>query len=63
MKIHIVSHSKHPLPAYETAASAGMDFGANLSSEISLKPLERGAGKVGHTWVKWNYDLRITNYE
>jgi dUTPase len=36
MKIHIVSHSKHPLPAYETAASAGMDLRASLSSEISL---------------------------
>jgi dUTP pyrophosphatase len=47
MKIHIVSHSKHPLPAYETAASAGMDLRASLSSEISLKPLERALIPTG----------------
>ncbi len=41
MKIRIVSHSKHPLPAYETPASAGMDLRANLPEEICLKPLER----------------------
>ena len=41
MKIRIVNHSKHPLPAYETHASAGMDLRANLSTDIVLKPLER----------------------
>jgi dUTP pyrophosphatase len=47
MKINIISHSKHPLPAYETAASAGMDLRANLSSEICLKPLERALIPTG----------------
>ncbi len=41
MKIRIVNHSKHPLPAYETVASAGMDLRANLDAAIVLKPLER----------------------
>ena len=41
MKIRIVNHSRHPLPAYETVASAGMDLRANLDAEIILKPLER----------------------
>ena len=41
MKIRIVNHSKHPLPAYETQASAGMDLRADLGSSITLKPLER----------------------
>jgi dUTP pyrophosphatase len=41
MKIRIVNHSKHPLPAYETIASAGMDLRANLDADIVLKPLER----------------------
>jgi dUTP pyrophosphatase len=41
MKIKIVNHSKHPLPAYETLASAGMDLRANLDAEVLLKPLER----------------------
>jgi len=41
MKIRIVNHSKHPLPAYETEGSAGMDLRANLDADILLKPLER----------------------
>ncbi len=41
MKIRIVNHSSHPLPTYETAASAGMDLRANLDADIVLNSLER----------------------
>ena len=41
MKIKIKNTSKHPLPAYATALSAGMDLRANLNEPITLKPLER----------------------
>lgn len=41
MKVKIVSKSKHALPAYETAHSAGMDIRANIEESIVLKPLER----------------------
>lgn len=41
MKIKIVNHSKNPLPAYETMASAGLDLRASLEQSITLKPLER----------------------
>ncbi len=41
MNINIINQSKHPLPAYETSASAGMDLRANLDESITLKPLER----------------------
>ncbi|MEI7660602.1 MAG: dUTP diphosphatase [Bacteroidota bacterium] len=41
MKIRIVNHSKHPLPAYETHAAAGMDLRASLEAPVVLKPLER----------------------
>lgn len=41
MKVRIVNKSKHPLPAYATGASAGMDLRANLDSPIVLKSLER----------------------
>ncbi len=47
MKIRIVSHSKHPLPAYETAASAGMDLRASIDGEIVLKPLGRALVPTG----------------
>lgn len=41
MKIRIINRSAHPLPAYETEASAGMDLRANLLEAIVLKPMER----------------------
>ncbi|MEA2041370.1 MAG: dUTP diphosphatase [Bacteroidota bacterium] len=41
MKLRIVNQSKHQLPAYETAWSAGMDLRANLEQAQELKPLER----------------------
>ena len=41
MKIKIVNNSKHPLPSYETMASAGMDLRANIDEPLTLKPLDR----------------------
>ena len=47
MKVQIINKSKHPLPNYETTASAGMDLKANIDAEIVLKPLERALIKTG----------------
>lgn len=47
MKIRIVNHSRHPLPAYETVASAGMDLLAFLNKPIRLKSLERALIPTG----------------
>ena len=47
MTIRIVNQSDHPLPAYESAASAGMDLRAQLDSPIVLEPQERGIVKTG----------------
>lgn len=41
MKIKIVNTSRHPLPSYETALSAGMDLRANLDEPVLLRSLER----------------------
>ncbi|MAZ26802.1 MAG: dUTP diphosphatase [Cytophagaceae bacterium] len=41
MKIKIINKSRHPLPKYETEASAGVDLRANIDSPVTLKPLER----------------------
>jgi len=41
MKVKIVNHSKHDLPAYGTELSAGMDIRANLSEPVVMKHLER----------------------
>jgi dUTP pyrophosphatase len=41
MKVEIINKSKHELPSYATALSAGMDLRANLDTPIVLQPLER----------------------
>src|SRR5271168_2730686 len=41
MEIRIINKSNNPLPAYETAGSAGMDIRAFVETEVILKPLER----------------------
>jgi dUTP pyrophosphatase len=41
MDIQIVNQSKHPLPAYATLLSAGMDLRANLTAPLTLAPLQR----------------------
>ncbi len=41
MKVEIINKSKHQLPSYATALSAGMDLRANLESPIVLQPMER----------------------
>ena len=41
MKVKVINKSKHALPEYKTALSAGMDLTANINEPIELKPLER----------------------
>ena len=41
MKIRIVNRSTHPLPAYETEHSAGMDLRAFTEKQVTLRPGDR----------------------
>jgi hypothetical protein len=41
IKVKIINKSHHPLPAYETFSSAGMDVRAFLTQPVELKPLQR----------------------
>lgn len=41
MKVDIINKSRHALPSYATALSAGMDLRANIEAPITLNPLER----------------------
>ena len=41
MNIQIINKSKHPLPAYATELSAGMDIRANLTEPVTLQPMQR----------------------
>jgi len=47
MNINIINKSNHPLPHYETGASAGMDLRANISEPVTLQPLDRVIVKTG----------------
>ncbi|MCH7723190.1 MAG: dUTP diphosphatase, partial [Bacteroidetes bacterium] len=47
MTIKIINKSGHPLPHYETQASAGMDLRASLETATTLRPLERAIIKTG----------------
>jgi len=47
IEIKIINQSSNPLPAYATTGSSGMDIRANLSSSVSLQPLERAMIPTG----------------
>lgn len=47
VQIQVINRSKHPLPAYETELSAGMDLRANIDVPITLGPLERALVPTG----------------
>lgn len=41
VNIKVINKGHHPLPAYATSQSAGMDLRANIDESITLQPLER----------------------
>lgn len=41
LNVQIINKSKHPLPAYATGLSAGMDLRANLDEPFTLAPMQR----------------------
>jgi len=49
MKIEalVINRSKHPLPTYATASSAGMDIRANLEEPIVLPSMQRALVPTG----------------
>ena len=58
MNIQVINKSKHPLPAYATELSAGMDIRANLSEPITLEPLQRCLVPTG-LYIALPKDLRL----
>lgn len=47
LDVKIVNRSHHPLPAYATAASAGMDVRACLDEPVVIAPLQRALIPTG----------------
>lgn len=60
MKVKIINRSKHELPAYKTAASAGLDLKANIEAPIILKSLQRTLVPTGlYIELPDGYDAQI----
>ncbi len=60
MEIKIINKSHHPLPAYATPLSAGMDIRANLSEPITLQPMERRLIPTGlHIALPQGYEAQM----
>ena len=41
LKVRIINHSSHQLPAYATEGASGMDIRANLEGGLNLQPMQR----------------------
>ena len=60
MQVKIVNKSKHPLPEYATALSAGMDLRADIDGPVTLKPLQRAMIPTGiHIQLPEGYEAQI----
>jgi dUTP pyrophosphatase len=58
--IPIVNHSHHPLPAYATQGSSGLDLRAFVSAPVQLAPLERALIPTGlHIALPNNWEAQI----
>ena len=60
MQVKVINKSKHPLPQYETIASAGMDVRANIDQSITLEPLGRSLVKTGlFVEIPISYEIQV----
>lgn len=58
--IPIVNHSHHPLPAYATEGSSGLDLRAFISLPIQLAPMERILVPTGlHIALPSNWEAQV----
>ena len=58
--IPIVNHSHHPLPAYATQGSSGLDLRAFVTAPVQLAPLERALIPTGlHIALPSNWEAQV----
>ena len=55
MTVKIINKSNHPLPSYETIASAGMDIRAYITQPVIIKPMQRAIIK---NWIIYRITIR-----
>ncbi len=60
VKVNVINKGHHPLPAYATPQSAGMDLRANISQPVTLRPMERKLIPTGlHIALPQGYEAQI----
>lgn len=60
LKVKIINKSRHKLPQYATANSAGMDLRANIDEPVRLLPSERALIPTGiHIQLPQGYEAQI----
>ncbi len=60
LKVKIINKSHHPMPAYATPGSAGMDVRAFLPEPVTLGPLERALIPTGlYIQLPQGYECQI----
>lgn len=60
LKVKIINKSHHPMPAYATPGSAGMDVRAFLKEPVTLGPLERALIPTGlYMQLPQGYECQI----
>lgn len=60
LKVKIINKSHHPMPAYATPGSAGMDVRAFLDKPVVLRPLERALIPTGlYMQLPHGYECQI----
>lgn len=60
MKIKIINRSDNEVPSYATEGAAGMDIRANLTTPITLAPLERKLIPTGlHIELPKGYEVQL----
>jgi len=60
VKVNVINKGHHPLPAYATPQSAGMDLRANISQPVTLRPMERRLIPTGlHIALPQGYEAQI----
>ncbi len=60
IKVKIINRSRHSLPAYATASSAGMDVRAFLDEPVTIGPMERALIPTGlHIELPQGYECQI----
>ena len=60
VQVKVINKGHHPLPAYATPQSAGMDLRANITSPVTLRPMERRLIPTGlHIALPAGYEAQV----